>query len=149
MQNMVIYNAQTVREQNAFYGSQGEGKVSHVDIRDVAAVAVRALIEDGHTGRTYTLTGPEALSHARIAEILSASLGREIRYVNLPPEQMKQALAGAGVPEWNANGILDLEALYRDGGASTVTGDVELVLGRQPFTYAEFAHDYRSALGGL
>lgn len=149
MQNMVIFNAQTVRRQNAFYSSQGEGKVSHVDLRDVAAVAVHALMEDGHAGRTYTLTGPEALSHSQIAEILSASLGREIRYVNLSPEQMKQALTGAGVPAWNVNGILDLEALYRDGGASAVTGDVELVTGRSPFTYSEFAHDYRSALGGL
>ena len=149
MQNMVIYNARTVQEQSAFYASQAEGKVSHVDIRNVAAVAVRVLIEDGHVGRTYTLTGPEALSNSRIAEILSATLGRQIKYVNLPPEQMKQALLGAGVPEWNANGILDLETLYRDGGASTVTGDVELVLRRQPITYEQFARDYASSLRGL
>ena len=149
MQNMVIYNARTVQEQSAFYGSQGEGKVSHVDIRNVAAVAVRVLIEDGHVGRTYTLTGPEALSNSRIAEILSATLGRQIKYGNLPPEQMKQALLGAGVPEWNANGILDLETLYRDGGASSVTGDVELVLRRQPITYEQFARDYASSLRGL
>ena len=149
MQNMVIYNAQTVREQNAFYGSHGEGKVSLVDIRNVAGVAVRILIEDGHAGRTYTLTGPEALSNSRIAEILTAALGRQIKYVNLPPEQMKQALLGAGTPEWNANGILDLEALYRGDGASTVTGDVELVLGRRPITYEQFARDYASSLRGL
>jgi uncharacterized protein YbjT (DUF2867 family) len=146
MQNMVIYNGRTVREQDAFYGSQGEGKVSLVDIRDVAAAAVRILIEDGHAGRTYTLTGPEALSNSRIAEILTAALGRQIQYVNLPPEQMRQALLGAGVPEWNANGILDLEKLYRDGGASTVTEDVELVLERQPITYVQFARDYASQL---
>lgn len=149
MQNMVMYNARTVREQSAFYGSQGEGKVSHVDIRNVASVAVRVLIEDGHAGRTYTLTGPEALSNSRIAEILSASLGRPIKYVNLPPEQMKQALLGGGVAEWNVNGILDLETLYRDGGASTVTGDAELVLGRQPSTYEQFARDYASSFRGL
>ena len=149
MQNMVIYNARTVRDQDAFYGSQGEGKVSLVDIRNVAAVAVRILIEDGHAGRTYTLTGLEALSNSRIAEILTAALGRQIKYVNLPPEQMRQALLGAGVPEWNANGILDLETLYRDGKASRVTGDVELVLERQPIAYEQFACDYASSLRGL
>ena len=149
MQNMVIYNAQTVREQNAVYGSQAEGKVSQIDIRDVAAVAVRVLIEDRHAGKTYTLTGPEALSNSRIAEILSEALGRQIKYVNLPPGQMKQALRDAGTPEWNANGILDLETLYREGGASTVTGDVELVVGRQPTTYEQFARDYSSSLRGL
>ena len=149
MQNMVIYNAQTVREQNAFYASQAEGKVSQIDIRDVAAVAVRVLIEDRHAGKTYTLTGPEALSNSRIAEILSAALGRQIKYVNLPPGQMKQALLDAGTPKWNANGIVDLETLYREGGASTVTGDVELVVGRQPTTYEQFARDYASSLRGI
>jgi uncharacterized protein YbjT (DUF2867 family) len=146
MQNMVIYNAATVRGQNAFYGSQGEGRVSHIDVRDVAAAAVRVLLEDHHAGRTYTLTGPEALSQLRIAEILSATLGRPIRYVNLPPEQMKQALLNAGIPEWSASGILDLETLYREGGAAAVTGDVALVLGRQPIVYERFARDYASRL---
>jgi uncharacterized protein YbjT (DUF2867 family) len=107
MQNMVIYNASTVRGQNAFYGSAGDGKVSQVDLRDIGAVAVRVLTEDGHTGKTYTLTGPAALSNSEIAAILSSVLGREIQYVNLLPNQMKQALLGAGMPEWNANGIIN------------------------------------------
>ena len=146
MQNMVIYNAATVRGQNAFYGSAEDGKVSQVDLRDIGAVAVRVLTEDGHTGKTYTLTGPAALSNSEVAAILSSVLGREIRYVNLPPNQMKQALLGAGMPEWNANGIIDLEALYREGGASTVSPDIERVLGRMPIAYEQFARDYASTL---
>ena len=146
MQNMVIYNAATVRGQNAFYGSAGDGKVSQVDLRDIGAVAVRVLTEDGHTGKTYTLTGPAALSNSEIAAILSSVLGREIRYVNLLPDQMKQALLGAGVPEWNANGIIDLEALYREGGASTVSPDIEHVLGRKPIAYEQFSRDYAPQL---
>ena len=146
MQNMAIYNAATVRGQNAFYGSAGDGKVSQVDLRDIGAVAVRVLTEDGHIGKTYTLTGPAALSNSEIAAILSSVLGREIRYVNLPPDQMKHALLGAGVPEWNANGIIDLEALYRECGASTVSSDMERVLGRKPIAYEQFARDYASTL---
>jgi uncharacterized protein YbjT (DUF2867 family) len=135
-----------VRGQNAFYGSAGDGKVSQVDFRDVGAVAARVLNKDGHTGKTYTLTGPAALSNSETAAILSSVLGREIRYVNLPPDQMKQALLGAGMPEWNANGIIDLEALYRGGGASTVSSDIERVLGRKPIGYQQFARDYASTL---
>ncbi len=146
MQNMVIYNAATVRGQSAFYGSAGDGKVSQVDVRDVAAVAVRVLTEDGHTGKTYTLTGPAALSNSEIAAILSTLLGREIRYINLPPDQLKQALVGAGTPEWNANGIIDLETLYREGGASTISPDIEQVLGIPPISYERFARDYASNL---
>ena len=144
MQNMVIYNATTVRGQNAFYGSAEDGKVSQIDVRDIGAAAVRVLTEGGHTGKTYWLTGPAALSNSEIAAILSSVLGREIRYINLPSDQMKQALLGAGVPDWNANGIIDLEALYREGGASTVSPDVERLLGRKPIAYGQFARDYAS-----
>ncbi len=146
MQNMVIYNAPSIRAQGAFYGCQGDGKVSHVDLRDIGAVAVRVLTEDRHSGKVYTLTGPEALSNARMAEILSASLGRAINYVDLAPEVLKQALLGAGMPEWSANGIVDLSLLYARGGAGTVTGDVEQILGRKPITFEQFSRDYAASL---
>jgi uncharacterized protein YbjT (DUF2867 family) len=146
MQNMVNYNGAAIRSQNAFYGTQEDGKVSHIDIRDIAAVAVRVLTEEGHMGKIYTLTGPEALTNSRIAEILSSALGREIQYVELPPQQMKQALLAAGMPGWNVDALLDLNAFYRSGGAIAVTGDVEQILGRKPTTFEQFARDYSSSL---
>jgi uncharacterized protein YbjT (DUF2867 family) len=145
MQNMVNYNAPTINTQSAFYGSEGDGRVSHIDIRDIAAVAVKALIEDGHVGKAYTLTGPEALTNKEIAQILSDQLRREIRFVNLPPAQLKEALLSAGVPEWNANALLDLQRLYREGKAATVTRDVEQILGRKPISFAEFFRDFTYA----
>ena len=145
MQNLVNYNAPTINTQNAFYGSEGDGRVSQIDIRDVAAVAVKALTENGHVGNAYTLTGPEALTNTEIAQILSSALGREIRFVNLPPSQLKEALLSAGVPQWNADALLDLQRLYREGKAATVTGDVEHILGRKPVSFVQFAQDYRHA----
>jgi uncharacterized protein YbjT (DUF2867 family) len=145
MQNFVTYNATTINTQNAFYGVQGDGKVSHIDLRDIAAVAVKALTEGGHEDKTYTLTGPESLSNERAAEILSEDTGREIRYVDLSPDQFRQALLAAGLPEWSANALLDLQQLYGRGGASTVTSDVEQLLGRKPFTFEQFSRDYVEA----
>ena len=145
MQNFVTYNAATINTQNAFYGSQGDGKVSHIDLRDIAAVAVKALTESGHEGKTYTLTGPEALSNARVAEILSEDTGREIKYVDLPDEQFKQALIQAGLPEWSADALVDLQRFYREGGASAVTGDVEKLLRRKPISFEQFSRDYAQA----
>jgi uncharacterized protein YbjT (DUF2867 family) len=145
MQNFVNYNAGTINSQSAFYGSQGEGKVSHIDIRDIAAVAVKVLTEDRHRGKTYTLTGPEALSNARIAQVLSDDVGREIKYVDLPDEPFKQALLAAGVPEWSANALVDLQRLYREGGASVVTRDVEQLLGHKPISFEQFSRDHRAA----
>ena len=145
MQNFVNYNATTINSQNAFYGCQGNGKVSHIDIRDIAAVAVKILTEGGHTGATYTLTGPEALTNARIARILSEDLGREIRYVDLPAEQLKKALLGAGVPEWSATALVDLQLFYGKDGASAVTHTVEQLLGRKPISIEQFSRDHRAA----
>jgi uncharacterized protein YbjT (DUF2867 family) len=145
MQNMVNYNAPTINTQNAFYGCQGEGKVSHIDIRDIAAVAVKTLTEDGHEGKTHTLTGSAALSNAQIAQILSDDLAREINYVDLPPEQLKQAMLAAGMPEWSADALCDLQRFYREGGASTLTPDVEQILRRKPTSFEQFSRDYRQA----
>jgi uncharacterized protein YbjT (DUF2867 family) len=144
MQNMVNYNAPTINTQSVFYGSEGDGRVSHIDIRDVAAVAVKALTEDGHVGKAYTLTGPEALTNKEIAQMLSDELRREIRFINLPPAQLKETLLSAGVPEWNADALLDLQRLYREGKATTVTQDVEQILGRKAISFAQFFRDYRS-----
>jgi uncharacterized protein YbjT (DUF2867 family) len=107
---------------------------------------VKVLTEGGHLNKIYTLTGPEALTNSRIAEILSRTLGREIKYVDLPAAQMKQALLTAGMPEWNADGILDLSELYRTGGSSIVSTDVEHILARRPISFAQFALDYSSSL---
>ena len=145
MQNFVTYNSSTINTQNAFYGAQGDGEVSHIDIRDVAAVAVKKLTETGHEGMTYSLTGPAALTNARIAEILSDDSGREIRYIDLPVEQFKQALLASGVPEWSAVAPIDLQQLYRQGGARTVSGDVERLLGRKPISFEQFSRDYVSS----
>ena len=145
MQNFVTYYGATINSQNAFYGSQGDGQISHIDLRDVAAAAVKALTEDGHQGKAYTLTGPEGLSNARVAEILSDDTGREIKYVDLPAEQFKQALVGAGLPEWSANALNDLQQFYRAGGASAVTRDVEQLLRRKPTSFEQFSRDYAQA----
>ena len=145
MQNFINYNAPTINTQDAFYGLQGEGKVSHIDLRDIAAVGVKTLTEGGHEGKAYTLTGPEALSNTRVAEILSDDTGREIKYVDLPPEQFKQALVEAGLPEWSADALVDLHQFYRAEKASDVTGDVAQLLGRKPISLEQFSRDYAQA----
>ena len=108
-------------------------------------MAVKTLVNSAHEGKTYTLTGPLALSNTQIAQILSDDLGREIQYVDLPPDQFKQALLAAGVPEWSADALIDLQRLYRAGIASAVTDTVEQLLGHKPTSFEQFSRDYRSA----
>jgi uncharacterized protein YbjT (DUF2867 family) len=145
MQNLVNYNAGTIRSQNAFYGCQGNGAVSLVDIRDVAAVALIVLVATGHEGESYTLTGGESLTNQQIAEKLSGVAGRKISYVDLPPAEFKKAILSDGTSEWSADALLNLQRLYREGKASLVTNDVERLSRRKPISFDQFARDYAFA----
>jgi uncharacterized protein YbjT (DUF2867 family) len=145
MQNLVTYSAGTIRSQNAFYGCQADGAVSMIDIRDIAAAAVIVLAATGHEGKSYTLTGGEALTNEQVAEKISSIAGCKISYVDLPPAEFKKAILSAGTPEWSAEALVDLQRLYREGKASLVTGDVERLTGRKPITFDQFARDYAFA----
>jgi uncharacterized protein YbjT (DUF2867 family) len=145
MQNLVNYNAGTISSQNAFFGCQGSGAVSVVDIRDIAAVAVIVLAATGHEGKSYSLTGGEALTNEQVAEKISRVAGRKISYVDLPPAEFKKAILSGGMPEWSADALIDLQHLYREGGASLVGDDVERLTGHKPITFDQFALDYAFA----
>ena len=145
MQNLVNYSAPTIKSIGKFFGSEGEGKVSQIDIGDIASVAAKVLSEEGHTDKVYTLTGPESLSNYEVARILSEVLGRAIEFVNLPPDQLHAGLIAAGVPEWNADALIDLQRLYHDGKATAVTADVQNILGRSPIILRQFLAEHRQA----
>jgi len=141
MQNMANYNGETIRSQSAFYGGAGEARISTVDVRDVAAVAVAALTQPGHEGKAYSLSGPEALTSDEVAKKISAVVGREVRYVDLPADQLKGGMTGAGVPDFYADWLLDLNRYYRENRASRLTGDVKQVTGRDPISFDDYARD--------
>lgn len=145
MQNLVNYNAGTIRSQNAFYGCQGNGAVSVVDIRDIAAVAVIVLAATGHEGKSYGLTGGEALTNEQVAEKISRVAGRKINYVDLPAAELKRGILSAGTSEWSADALLDLQRFYREGKASLVTDDFERLTGRKPIAFDRFVRDYAFA----
>jgi uncharacterized protein YbjT (DUF2867 family) len=119
--------------------------VSVVDVRDIADAAEAALTVPGHEGRTYDLTGPEALTHAEMAGILSGTLGREVRFVDIAPEAMREALARLGMPDWQADGLIEDYAHYRRGEAAAVTTGVRDATGSEPRRFAQFAADYAAA----
>lgn len=122
----------TVQAQGVFYSTIGEGRVALVDETDVAEVAAVALTEDGHEGKKYVLTGPKAVSYPEMAEALANQLGKPVKYIDIDPAQAKQAMLGAGMPDWVADFVNDLRELEKSGGASGPTPDIEKLLGRPP-----------------
>jgi len=125
----------------------GDVAVSVVDARDIAAVAAVALTEDGHIGKTYTITGPAAVTHAEIATELGNAIGLPVRFESIPPESFLAAVTGAGMPEWQAEGLVEDYAHYDRGEASAVSSDVAQVTGTSARSLHDFAHDYAGALG--
>ena len=146
MQNVVTFMAETIKAEAAFYSASGEAKITHVDVRDIAAVAVKALTEPTHIGQTYTLTGPEALTYDELANELSKVLGRSISHISLSPSDLKHGLLAEGMPEEIADRMLDLERYYREDQASRITNDIKQLTGRDPRRFAQYTHDCASLL---
>jgi uncharacterized protein YbjT (DUF2867 family) len=117
------------------------------DERAVAAVACAALTEPGHEGWTYTITGPEAVTHAQIALASGAAVGKDVAFVDVPTEAFAGALKGV-LPEWQLSGLLEDYAHYARGEASAVLPTVKEVTGREPRDAATFARDNAAAFGG-
>jgi uncharacterized protein YbjT (DUF2867 family) len=126
----------------------GDSRTSYIDLRDVAAVAARVLTSPGHQRKAYALTGPEALSGDEVAERLSAATGRQVGYVDVGPVTFRRALAGAGLPGWLVDRLIELNIMMAAGHAGGVTDDVATLIGRPPRTFEQFAADHRAAFGG-
>jgi uncharacterized protein YbjT (DUF2867 family) len=116
-----------------------EARIASIDIGDLAEVAVTVLTTAGHEGKTYPLTGPEALTMKEVAEKLSAATGKTIRYVNVAPEDARQAQLARGVAPYLADALAELFAERRKGKESEVWPTIEEVFGWRPASFDDFA----------
>ncbi|ADP80932.1 NAD(P)H-binding protein [Pseudofrankia inefficax] len=123
----------------------GEGAQGVIDPRDVAAVAVEALLTDEHDGAAHTLTGPELLSVPDQVAQLATELRRAITTVDVPAPAVRRQLVSAGFDPSVADSAVDGYQLIRDGGNTVVTDDVERILGRPARTFRAWARDHRTA----
>jgi len=143
--SMFMQNLLFMVRDGAISSAIGDGRVAMVDVRDVAAVAVAALTRDGHAGRTYVVTGPQALGLEAAARVLSRRLGREIRYVRLSPDDVRNAFLRMGVDPWLADDAATLDSLLSAGHDERVTDDILEVTGRPPRTLAAFVQEFATA----
>ncbi len=141
MQNVVTFMGKTIKAEAVFYSASGQARISHVDVRDIAGVAVTALTEPGHEGQVYTLSGPEAWTYDEVASELSKVLGRTISHISLSPADLKHGMLAEGTPEPIADRMLDLERYFREGQANRITSDVKHVTGREPRPFAQYLRD--------
>jgi uncharacterized protein YbjT (DUF2867 family) len=143
MSNLLAAAAPVARESKLF-APAGEARIAMIDPRDVGAAAAAVLTSAHHDGRSYDLTGPEAVTYAQVARALSEATGREVEFVDLPDEAATQGLIQAGLPDFAARQVVGVFSQARLGVAAQVTATVETLTGRPPCDVAAFARDNAS-----
>ena len=129
--------------------SAGKGLMGFIDTRDIASVAVAALVEPGHQPKLYLLTGPEALNHYQVAEILSECTGRNFTYNSINEDTYRTQLIANGGDESFVNLSIDISEDMRKGRTGVLWPDLKEILGHNGHTFREFVNDHLEAFEKL
>jgi uncharacterized protein YbjT (DUF2867 family) len=113
--------------------------------RDIAAVAVRALCEDGHAGAEYVLTGPESMSQFEQVHTIGRVIGRSLRMEEISPDEARRELL-AFMPAFVVNMLLDAWAAAI-GQPALVTSTVREITGTPARTFLEWATGHAAEFG--
>jgi NAD(P)H dehydrogenase (quinone) len=127
-----------VGEDGVIRGPAGDGRTAAVARDDVAAVAARVLVDSGHSGATYDLTGPTAFTLAEAAAVLTEAWGRKIRY---EPETLDEAYRSRecyGAPAWEVAGWVTSYAAIASSELSHVSTAVQDITGTKPTSLEEY-----------
>ncbi|AWS48754.1 NAD(P)H-binding protein [Streptosporangium sp. 'caverna'] len=156
MANMVQIWAPSIRAERVVRHPFADEPMNLIHEADIAAVAVAALLHDGHHGRAYTLTGPALVTVREQVQAIGEALGEQVRYEEVTRERARELMkAQGGFAAETADLMLGFveydggEASGADGYADQdwsalmrVWPDVEQVTGRAPRDYAEWARDH-------
>jgi uncharacterized protein YbjT (DUF2867 family) len=143
--NVLHWWAASIRDGDVVRWPYGAAETAPIDERDIAAVAARALLEDGHAGGDYVLTGPESLSQAEQVSLIGSVIRRPIRFEELSPEEFRRETAG----RWPAPAVDMLLAAWGAtiGRPAFVTSTVADVVGSPARTFRQWVADHASAFG--
>ncbi|MGN7201551.1 SDR family oxidoreductase [Arthrobacter sp. SAFR-044] len=120
-------------------GPAGDGVFSGVAREDVARSAHAVLRDPAiHKGKTYHLTGPEELSMAQAAEVLSTGTGRTVRYQPETVEEAYASRASYGAPQWQLDAWVSTYTAMAAGEMAGLSPDVHGLTGQDPISLAEF-----------
>jgi NAD(P)H dehydrogenase (quinone) len=124
------------------------GRIAPISRHDCAAAAAEVLTTDGHEGQTYEITGPQALTQADIAELLSEVSGRPVQVMPTGDRRLLWGLGRIGTPKPVARAIVNLGVATREGYFDLIDPAVERLIGRPPRTLREVLVDHRGELSG-
>ncbi|OIV35430.1 hypothetical protein BIV57_21620 [Mangrovactinospora gilvigrisea] len=139
--NYVFQWGPQLRAGDVVRGPFAEAGIATIHEKDIADVAARALLTDDHIGAAYELSGPAAVTNTEKARLLGEALGRPIRYEEVPVEQARAAMVGAGVPESAVDALLGAFGAAVEH-PQVPSPDVQRVTGRPGRTFAQWAADH-------
>ena len=144
--NALFWWADAIRTRGVVRWPYGAAETAPVDDRDVAAVAARTLVEDGHAGGDYVLTGPEVLSQVEQVGVIADALGRRVDFRELSPDEFRHETEGS----WPRPVVEMLLAAWGAtiGQPAYVTPTVADVLGAPPRTFRQWAADHTAEFEG-
>jgi uncharacterized protein YbjT (DUF2867 family) len=141
MQNTMMA-AQTISSDGVIYWDMKDGRLGMIDVRDIADSALAVITGEGHEGKSYILTGPGAISFNDVASTFSRVLDKEVKYVNVPGEAALQSMTGMGVPQWIAEGYVELSEGFSKNFANSTTENVKILTGHSARSFEQFAKDF-------
>ena len=141
MQNTMMA-AQSISSDGMIYWDMNDGKLGMIDVRDIADAAFEVITGQGYESKSYILTGPEAISFNDVAKTFSKVLNTEVKYMNVPGEASKQAMVGMGIPEWIADGFVELDEGFSKNFAGSTTKNIEILTGHPARSLEQFAKDF-------
>ena len=139
---VTLFSAPSIASDGKIYMPYKDGRLSLVDIRDVAEAAAFVLTNEGHNGKSYILTGPASISLYEVAAILSSALEKEVNYVNVPVEAARESMLAMGLEEWFAGAFLEYMENFSNGGGDFVADDFEKLTGHPPHSFDSYARDF-------
>jgi uncharacterized protein YbjT (DUF2867 family) len=138
----VLASAAQIATEGRLYAPAGAARIAMIDPRDVGAAAAAGMTGSGHDGRTYFLTGPEAITYAQVAGELAAATGNPVEFIDVPDKAARQGLTGAGLPDFVAEAIVAIFAQARQGAAERVTATIDSLTGAPARDFGCFARDH-------
>jgi NAD(P)H dehydrogenase (quinone) len=133
-------------QMGGLYKAAGDGKTAYVTREDCARAAAAALADDFNGKRILDITGPEALSQADLAELVTSITGKPLQYVPLELEVLVQNMVGAGLPRPLAEAYASFDTGIAQGKLAKVSNDFEQLTGRKPISVADVLTAEREAL---
>jgi len=124
-----------------------ETKISMIHPTDIGEAAAEIMLNKKHANKTYFLTG-SVVTMGDVADSISQAVGKEIEYVQVPPEAAKKAMEEKGMPDWLIAHMTGMMGLVTQGDLAGVTDCVEQLTGHSPRTLSEWLSDAKGAFGG-